>query len=726
MKNGKKCSPLRAADGVVLPAARPVSPYSMRGLAQGAGNVYQGAVNATSDAMTSVRDTFGRPYGYTPDVAPAPVAAPVVSAPPAQPALQLGGLNLRVIQRREAAAGLRDGTAFLEGPGGPTDDKIDAKLSHGEAVLPADTVQAIGPHNVRAMIDATHTPTKSKGLRHFANGVDDVQDPRYPAGQQGPSVSTQLPAADPWYKQPPGRVDPSIAPPAPAVTRGPSIPDISAPNVNVDVGKANEQFMPRTRSVLRMSGDDANRSASQGNYGAAFGHALRGGLAMIPAALDDTFMGPGRELAKRFPNVTDQSVNQVVGDAVRTTLTGTDPVVRSARSQGLPAADEVPGRAPPVQTDVQRGGTAAGRPDLDPSTGIYRRGNSFSNTGTYAEDLAPRGAISEQNSKAADNLSAKYAGGLRGGFSMEPNLPAGYGATIPGMNAPASQAESELAARNASVRSTIDSSGISPRTRVAMQEADTHARAVQMQDATTRRGQDVSSDTARMHNASTLRGQDLTYGAATRGQDMTARTAANAARIEQMNKDRQYNFDREKHGDEVAKQHFEIRQQAQKDMHTQVASMLPPGADGKPDTETAARYMTGLNGLVADRQRQLEAAARGGDARAAAALDDLSKNGLAALDPKMVRDHVEGMKVNDLRAQYGSGRFNPIGGTDVITDKPATGLRKSSDGLFGFGGEYTVIGSDGKPQGTIPARAVEGDGSLIGGKRRTDLRDFTR
>ena len=65
---------------------------------------------------------------------------------------------------------LLNGTPSLKGRGGPTDDLNLRALSTGEAVLPADSVQAIGgPRAIKALIDATHTPVRS-GPGGSANG----------------------------------------------------------------------------------------------------------------------------------------------------------------------------------------------------------------------------------------------------------------------------------------------------------------------------------------------------------------------------------------------------------------------------------------------------------------------------------------------------------------------------------------------------------------------------
>lgn len=101
------------------------------------------------------------------------VAAATGGTAPAVAPVGYGGMsNIRdgatppaamfVAQRR----GLADGGAAklkphggpVRGPGGPTDDKAGKfDLSHGEYVLPSDTVDAVGEHNLDALRDATHT-----------------------------------------------------------------------------------------------------------------------------------------------------------------------------------------------------------------------------------------------------------------------------------------------------------------------------------------------------------------------------------------------------------------------------------------------------------------------------------------------------------------------------------------------------------------------------------------
>jgi hypothetical protein len=228
----------------------------------------------------------------------------------------------------------------------------------------------------------------------------------------------------------------------------------------------------------------------------------------------------------------------------------------------------------------------------------------------------------------------------------------------------------------------------------------------------------VASLLTSQQNQATLRGQDLNYSAAVLGQQSTARTAAAAARLDQMNKDRSYQFDVTKFGEEQAKTNFEQRQKSEKDLHDEIGGMLPPGMDGKPDMDRASRYATGLNASLAAYQDSLAKKAATGDKKAADDLAESKKRGVAGLDAADKRAFINSMKVKDLAEQYHSGRANPFGGTAVATDAPRTGLRKSSEGFLGFGGEYTTAQGD-----KIPARAIEREnGEFFGGKRRVDLR----
>lgn len=97
-----------------------------------------------------------------------------------------------------------DGTPLVQGPGSTTSDSIPVNVSHDEAILPADTVKAIGADNLASIIQATHTPVKGGktgyGARRggkYANGLDAAPEPLLPAQQAVQAASdAQNPAMD--------------------------------------------------------------------------------------------------------------------------------------------------------------------------------------------------------------------------------------------------------------------------------------------------------------------------------------------------------------------------------------------------------------------------------------------------------------------------------------------------------------------------------------------------
>lgn len=208
----KKLS-LRMADGGITPGVpqQAVSPFSILGIAHGAANAYSGAVNTVSDGMSSLRDHFGKPIGYDAAMAgsapatpnPTPSIPNPVTASAMQPDPTIGGAISAIRQRQAMLQGLRDGTPLVHGKGGPVDDQVDAKLSAGESVLPADTTAAVGAHNIKALIDATHTPAHlqkqgvpaggRRGLR-FADGIAGMDVNESPFTESDARMFGQRPA----------------------------------------------------------------------------------------------------------------------------------------------------------------------------------------------------------------------------------------------------------------------------------------------------------------------------------------------------------------------------------------------------------------------------------------------------------------------------------------------------------------------------------------------------
>lgn len=86
----------------------------------------------------------------------------------------------------------RDG-GLVRGPGTPTSDSVDAKLSRDEFVLPADTVRSVGIKSLRDLVAATHRPTGRPQRGHqFADGgmVDDQRKKANAFGDAAAAAST--------------------------------------------------------------------------------------------------------------------------------------------------------------------------------------------------------------------------------------------------------------------------------------------------------------------------------------------------------------------------------------------------------------------------------------------------------------------------------------------------------------------------------------------------------
>ena len=135
---------------------------------------------------------------------------------------------------------------------------------------------------------------------------------------------------------------------------------------------------------------------------------------------------------------------------------------------------------------------------------------------------------------------------------------------------------------------------------------------------------------------------------------------------------------------------FTQGQQAVKDLHQEVAGMIPPTTDrdGKsvPDTENAARYAMALQASVG---------------RLGGSMKDL--------DAKDKARFVAGMQLSDVASATATGGFTPWGTRAVQSNEPILALRKLPNGDYqtnrkGVNGETEVI----------PGRYIEKEGSIMG------------
>ena len=229
-----------------------------------------------------------------------------------------------------------------------------------------------------------------------------------------------------------------------------------------------------------------------------------------------------------------------------------------------------------------------------------------------------------------------------------------------------------------------------PQQALARQELEQRAAAERM------RG---TNDAAR--TAATLRGQDLDYAAAVardataqRGQDMTARSAAAAARADQQNKDRQFQLDAARFGEEKAKTMFSQREEGQKSFNSW-AETLMTARDEKGNTVVDKGRVADFTGLVSQTMgNMITRLQQKGDPASIKKAEELAQRGLGALDAE---DRALLKTLYERRE-----RFNQTRGVGPF----AAGGQVSND-LF----DYQITGAD---NGVLQKRLRTAGGQSIG------------
>ena len=139
------------------------------------------------------------------------------------------------------SSSMRQGFAnggVITGAGTGTSDEVPIAASHGEYILPADTVQALGVGNLDALKDATHNDVGMRAPGMFANGgliedpLEEIRSRQPSMRQVGPGL-TQNPATGVFNQeavQNPGRTmaRPVAAPVAPVTQVGAGVPSTAA------------------------------------------------------------------------------------------------------------------------------------------------------------------------------------------------------------------------------------------------------------------------------------------------------------------------------------------------------------------------------------------------------------------------------------------------------------------------------------------------------------------
>ena len=112
-------------------------------------------------AFNAVTKPFRKPEGYVSAKEEQAALPPAPTPPPAQPQMQIGGMNTGANEKREKAAGMKDGGmvargvyrpkmmegGMVRGPGTGTSDSIPATVKKGSYILPADTTEEVALSN---------------------------------------------------------------------------------------------------------------------------------------------------------------------------------------------------------------------------------------------------------------------------------------------------------------------------------------------------------------------------------------------------------------------------------------------------------------------------------------------------------------------------------------------------------------------------------------------------
>jgi hypothetical protein len=229
---------------------------------------------------------------------------------------------------------------------------------------------------------------------------------------------------------------------------------------------------------------------------------------------------------------------------------------------------------------------------------------------------------------------------------------------------------------------------------------------------------------AREEQFTTRRGQDLSYGASVHGHELSAKTAANTARLDQIQKDRSYKLDVEKFGEEKAKTMFNERQQADKDLTAKLeAGATTVDADGKVvvDHNKVAEQKNAITAHIGETIAKLQNIPKDDPryAQAQKTAEELQKSGATNLGDDRLQKLLTQLEVKRRSADAHSS-FNPFGGTHKDSADPSAYDIVGKEKGF-LQDQYTLRNGS-----KVPARTLDYDngGNPIApnaiGNRRTD------
>lgn len=338
---------------------------------------------------------------------------------------------------------------------------------------------------------------------------------------------------------------------------------------------------------------------------------------------------------------------------------------------------------------------AAQRPEDSADVGrVIRNGNEYSGVNVGGggnitiNGFAPGAGLNRGSQISAQNMAA--ADNLAGGGSSLRSQGAPAGPVQPAMVAPGNSSNSWQARNNlrnlaVSASSITNKPGWSGGGRGYVPPDVAAFQAAQQADIALQGEMDAGS-VARTGAKASMYNADQTTAASRYNSDNSLRGQLTAAGATRASADARLRYDVDKDARDFNLRTQELdasrnanrikqRETSEKAMVERIASLIPPTADGKPDTAAAAEQVRAMTARVSDRQRQLEAELQKNpnNAQARSELANITDNGLAALGIPAMDDFQTGMEAKRLRKE--SAGWMPWSGTDVESNKPITSLR---------------------------------------------------
>lgn len=631
----------------------------------------------------------------------------------------------RAFKQKSKMDGLRvkslaDG-GHVQGAGTGTSDSINARLSDGEYVLPADTVAQLGVENLDALKEATHTP--ARGLRGgYANGgiVNRVPNPLNPQAQFQPEKfmgnAEQVPPNNQGNGPSMGRPQ-GMQAVAQRMINGPKpVPALAAPAAPVPSAGT------YGAGPSSLAGDGVSPAQRLGGVGGAAGPAapaapstaarlaggLRGALnsgigravAVVSAGQaiqDSRDEDATARYAKRF-GVDEPTGDGSVGDIAKfiglraggfasdlgNRLTGgyagrlyrdtpdeaLPPGVMAAAPAGTGTAAGVPvaeDEVNPISLDTAAMTNNAERFGLPQqmqreavaTTGTALRGGNENLT----TDFNQADANVRATARGLRQGQAAMLTGLDGGDRIYATKDAKGQLVLTGTGDGSASAAYE---QTAQYKNAVAAAG---RDRDLLAQYEERNKESDLRAAVA--GASIGGlRGARQNLADYMQQKTLDKQLGAAAQNARGSRALDVAKFaaEQQNKDREFGLQTQKFANEQEREAFTQKQQATSGLSDRYAKQFV-GPDGKPDTARVALFTNGVQNFLGNRQAELEQKAASGKAtqQEQQALRAIQTKGVAALDENDLA-HIESLIKTGERTKETSGL---LGGKYVASSNPA-------------------------------------------------------